>query len=273
MVCLCANRRHFQPQVVPESDVAWMRANPPTEPTNPHDAFAVEIQDGSAKLGYVPGFCNRHVNRLLVDSVPIRLRGRALRPAVPAVGGSSSARAYAPAVNNSLPCRLIFCNENGKFILQNLELKVTPPNELNDPCEMRPVIKTANPHAWACTNASGVAPVELFRGVHGCLGRVLRELDHLGRIADNRGTVRHQRPELLRRRVLDQRPVMFEKHPRRVAKLQSYPGWVWIAGQPVGSCRVAEAVFPPFRPAQNLTQAAQTSAAGDLRQRHVTTQP
>lgn len=71
MVCLCANRRHFQPQVVPESDVAWMRANPPTEPTNPHDAFAVEIQDGSAKLGYVPGFCNRHVNRLLVDSVPI----------------------------------------------------------------------------------------------------------------------------------------------------------------------------------------------------------
>lgn len=43
-----------------------------------------------------------------------------------------------------------YCNENGKFILQNLEIKVTPPNELNDPCEMRPVVKTANPHAWAC---------------------------------------------------------------------------------------------------------------------------
>jgi len=41
------------------------------EPTNPHDAFAVEILHGPAKLGYVPRFCNRPVNRLLLDSVPL----------------------------------------------------------------------------------------------------------------------------------------------------------------------------------------------------------
>jgi hypothetical protein len=41
------------------------------EPTNPHDAFAVEILHGPAKLGYVPRFCNRHVNLLLVESVPV----------------------------------------------------------------------------------------------------------------------------------------------------------------------------------------------------------
>jgi hypothetical protein len=42
-----------------------------------------------------------------------------------------------------------YCNEAGKFILQNLEIKVTPPNELNDLCEMRPVVKNSDPNAWA----------------------------------------------------------------------------------------------------------------------------
>ena len=41
------------------------------EPTNPHDAFAVEILHGPAKLGYVPRFCNRHVSRLLLNAVPL----------------------------------------------------------------------------------------------------------------------------------------------------------------------------------------------------------
>ena len=42
-----------------------------------------------------------------------------------------------------------YCNEAGKFILQNLEIKVTPPNELNDPCEMRPVVLNSDPKGWA----------------------------------------------------------------------------------------------------------------------------
>ena len=42
-----------------------------TEPANPHDTFAVEIFHGSAKLGYVPRFCNRHISRLLQDGVPL----------------------------------------------------------------------------------------------------------------------------------------------------------------------------------------------------------
>jgi hypothetical protein len=41
------------------------------EPTNPYDSFAVEILHGPAKLGYVPLFCNRPVNRLFLDSVPL----------------------------------------------------------------------------------------------------------------------------------------------------------------------------------------------------------
>jgi hypothetical protein len=42
-----------------------------------------------------------------------------------------------------------YCNETGKLILQNLEIKVTPPKELNDPCEMRPVVENHDPAGWA----------------------------------------------------------------------------------------------------------------------------
>lgn len=42
-----------------------------------------------------------------------------------------------------------YCNDAGKFIVQNLEIKVTPPDELNDPCEMRPVVINSDPKAWA----------------------------------------------------------------------------------------------------------------------------
>ena len=42
-----------------------------------------------------------------------------------------------------------YCNQYGRLTLANLEIKVTPPNELNDPCEMRPVVKVRDPHAWA----------------------------------------------------------------------------------------------------------------------------
>jgi hypothetical protein len=69
---------HFQPQVV-----QWIRANPPTEPTKPHDAFAVEILHGTAKLGYVPRFCNRHVNRLLWDSVQLACEVERFDPQAP----------------------------------------------------------------------------------------------------------------------------------------------------------------------------------------------
>jgi len=41
------------------------------EPANPYDSFAVEILHGHAKLGYVPRFCNRHISRLLIESVPL----------------------------------------------------------------------------------------------------------------------------------------------------------------------------------------------------------
>ncbi len=37
-----------------------------------------------------------------------------------------------------------YCNSNGKLIVQNLQIKVCPPNKLNDPCEMRPVVKTSD---------------------------------------------------------------------------------------------------------------------------------
>ena len=36
-----------------------------TEPTNPHDEFAVEVFYGECKLGYVPHSDNRHLSRLL----------------------------------------------------------------------------------------------------------------------------------------------------------------------------------------------------------------
>jgi len=42
-----------------------------------------------------------------------------------------------------------YCNSNGKLILQNLEIKVTPPNELNDHREMVPVVENSNPQVWA----------------------------------------------------------------------------------------------------------------------------
>lgn len=41
------------------------------EPENPHDPFAVEILHGSAKLGYIPRFCNRHISRLLLEGVAL----------------------------------------------------------------------------------------------------------------------------------------------------------------------------------------------------------
>ena len=53
------------------------------EPTNPHDAFAVEILHGPAKLGYVPRFCNRPVNRLLLDSVPLACEVERVDPQAP----------------------------------------------------------------------------------------------------------------------------------------------------------------------------------------------
>lgn len=53
------------------------------EPSNPHDAFAVEIRHGSAKLGYVPRFCNRHISRMLREAVPLECEVEAVHPQAP----------------------------------------------------------------------------------------------------------------------------------------------------------------------------------------------
>ncbi len=42
-----------------------------------------------------------------------------------------------------------YCSESGKYIIKNLEIKIAPPNELNDPCEFRPMITNSDPKAWA----------------------------------------------------------------------------------------------------------------------------
>jgi hypothetical protein len=59
-----------------------------------------------------------------------------------------------------------YCNEAGKFILQNLEIKVTPPNELNDVCEMRPVVKNRDPKAWAREFAKKVVTDPTYYNAH-----------------------------------------------------------------------------------------------------------
>lgn len=53
------------------------------EPANPHDAFAVEIFHGSVKLGYVPRLCNRHISRLLRQSVPLACEVESVNPHAP----------------------------------------------------------------------------------------------------------------------------------------------------------------------------------------------
>ncbi len=61
-----------------------------------------------------------------------------------------------------------YCNQNGKFILQNLEIKVTPPNELNDVCEMRPIVLNSDRKAWARMFAKKVVtePKFYFTNAH-----------------------------------------------------------------------------------------------------------
>ena len=42
-----------------------------------------------------------------------------------------------------------YCGESGLLVLKNLQLKVTPPNEFNDPFEFSPVVRNPNPRAYA----------------------------------------------------------------------------------------------------------------------------
>ena len=42
-----------------------------------------------------------------------------------------------------------YCDETGLLILKKLQLKVTPPNEFNDPFEFSPVVRNPNPKAYA----------------------------------------------------------------------------------------------------------------------------
>ena len=53
------------------------------KPTNPHDPAAVEILYGTAKLGYVPRFCNRQVNRLLLEEGPVACEVARVDPGAP----------------------------------------------------------------------------------------------------------------------------------------------------------------------------------------------
>lgn len=46
-----------------------------------------------------------------------------------------------------------YCDGNGKLVLQNLQLKVCPPIELNDECEMRPLVKIADTKKAALESA------------------------------------------------------------------------------------------------------------------------
>jgi hypothetical protein len=42
-----------------------------------------------------------------------------------------------------------YCAESGVLILKNLQLKVTPPNQFNDPFEFSPVVRNPNPTEYA----------------------------------------------------------------------------------------------------------------------------
>ena len=59
--------------------------------------------------------------------------------------------------------------------------------------------------------------------------------------------------------VLYERVVVLHQHTRRVAQLHCDASGVGITGQPVGRGRVAQTVFLPRRPAQQISQLAQTS--------------
>jgi hypothetical protein len=42
-----------------------------------------------------------------------------------------------------------YCDKSGLLVLKNLQVKVTPPNEFNDPFEFSPVVRNPNPKAHA----------------------------------------------------------------------------------------------------------------------------
>jgi hypothetical protein len=44
-----------------------------------------------------------------------------------------------------------YCGPHGVCILENLELKITPPNQFNDPFEFTPQMVAANPLGWAAS--------------------------------------------------------------------------------------------------------------------------
>ncbi len=64
-------RYHDGPRCLPRLRVGEALTLRP-EPGNPHDAFAVEILFGRAKLGYVPRFCNQRLSRLLAEGADLR---------------------------------------------------------------------------------------------------------------------------------------------------------------------------------------------------------
>ena len=60
-----------------------------------------------------------------------------------------------------------YSGEHGNLVLQNLQLKVTPPNEFNDPFEMSPIIKCADPKAYAVGMAKkALLDPSFFEQVH-----------------------------------------------------------------------------------------------------------
>ncbi len=59
-----------------------------------------------------------------------------------------------------------YYNESGLLVLRNLELKVTPPIEFNDPFEFSPVVRTKNPRAHAEQEAQKIISDSRFFEEH-----------------------------------------------------------------------------------------------------------
>lgn len=57
---------------------------------------------------------------------------------------------------------LKYCGESGLLVLKNREIKVTPPNEFNDPFEFSPVVRSGDPKALALRDAKKVVTHPAF---------------------------------------------------------------------------------------------------------------
>lgn len=59
-----------------------------------------------------------------------------------------------------------YCGASGSLVLKNLEMKVTPPNEFNDPFEFSPVVRTKDPKGHAEREVQKVIDDPRFYNAH-----------------------------------------------------------------------------------------------------------